>query len=87
MENVILPMSTTTVAAFIGFQAMTLGKFAVLGEFGEIMSFGVTFSFLAAITVVPSVLVLYEIYKPKNLNSPKVVLKRALLLIRGKANN
>ena len=60
LSNVFIPMLTTTIAAFIGFQAMTLGQFAVIGELGKIMSIGVVYCFLAAVTIVPAVLVLYE---------------------------
>ncbi|MFW6226383.1 MAG: MMPL family transporter, partial [bacterium] len=60
MQSVLLPMFTTTVAALIGFQAMSLGELTVLKELGEIMSYGVFFCFLSAITVVPVLSVLGE---------------------------
>lgn len=60
IESVFTPMLTTTIAAFIGFQVMTLGQFAVIGELGKIMSIGVVFSFLAAISIVPALMVVYE---------------------------
>lgn len=60
LENVFIPMFTTTLAAFIGFQAMTLGQFAVIGDLGKIMSIGVVYCFLAAVTIVPALMVVYE---------------------------
>ena len=60
MQSVLLPMFTTTVAALIGFQAMSLGDLTVLKELGEIMSYGVFFCFLSAITIVPVLSVLGE---------------------------
>jgi predicted RND superfamily exporter protein len=69
LNNVIIPMSTTTLAALIGFQAMSLGKLTFLGDMGTIMSYGVAASMLAAITVVPALIIIIdtmnikEIYK------------------------
>lgn len=69
LNNVIIPMSTTTLAALIGFQAMSLGKLTFLGDMGTIMSYGVAASMFAAVTVVPALVIiidtmnLKEIYK------------------------
>ncbi|MFT4304502.1 MAG: MMPL family transporter [Candidatus Woesearchaeota archaeon] len=60
MQSVLLPMFTTTVAALIGFQAMSLGELTVLQDLGEIMSYGVLFCFFAAITIVPVISILGE---------------------------
>ena len=60
IRNVFMPMLTTTLAALIGFRAMSLGQLTVMSEMGTIMSYGVAFSMLAAITIVPSLLVLLE---------------------------
>ena len=54
LNNVIIPMLTTTLAALIGFQAMSLGKLTFLGDMGTIMSYGVAASMVAAITIVPA---------------------------------
>jgi len=58
MENVITPMSITTLSVLIGFRAMSLGQLTLLADLGNIMSLGVLTTMLAAITVVPSVLIL-----------------------------
>ncbi len=69
LNNVIIPMSTTTLAALIGFQAMSLGKLTFLGDMGTIMSYGVAASMFAAVTVVPALMIIVdnmninEIYK------------------------
>ncbi|MDD5472682.1 MAG: MMPL family transporter [Candidatus Methanoperedens sp.] len=60
LNNVIIPMSTTTLAALIGFQAMSLGKLTFLGDMGTIMSYGVAASMAAAITVVPALVIIID---------------------------
>lgn len=60
LNNVIIPMSTTTLAALIGFQAMSLGKLTFLGDMGTIMSYGVAASMAAAITVVPALIIIID---------------------------
>jgi len=60
ISSVFMPMITTTLAALIGFRAMSLGQLTIMSEMGTIMSFGVAASMLAAITIVPSMLVLLE---------------------------
>ncbi|MCZ7381367.1 MAG: MMPL family transporter [Candidatus Methanoperedens sp.] len=60
LNNVIIPMSTTTLAALIGFQAMSLGKLTFLGDMGTIMSYGVAASMVAAITVVPALIIIID---------------------------
>ena len=60
LNNVLMPMATTTLAALIGFTAMSMGQLTVLQELGNIMSIGVAACFFAAITVVPVVAVLSE---------------------------
>lgn len=59
MANVVLPMSTTTIAALVGFRAMAMGELSFLGQMGSIMSLGVLGCFLAAITIVPALIVIY----------------------------
>jgi len=58
--NVFKPMFTTTLAALIGFQAMSMGDLTFLKELATIMSYGVLFCFLSALTVVPVLSVLGE---------------------------
>ncbi len=60
LNNVIIPMSTTTLAALIGFQAMSLGKLTFLGDMGTIMSYGVAASMFAAVTVVPALVIIID---------------------------
>jgi len=66
LSNVFVPMLITTLAALIGFRAMSLGQLTLLADLGNMMSFGVLFCFIAAITVIPSVLVINERLKIKN---------------------
>ena len=56
----------TTLAALIGFRAMSLGQLTLLADLGNMMSYGVLFCFIAAITVIPSMLVINERVKIKN---------------------
>lgn len=60
LNKVFYPMLTTTIAALIGFRAMTMGSLSVMEDLGIMMSYGVTACFLAAITVVPVISVLVE---------------------------
>lgn len=66
LNNVIVPMSTTTLAALIGFQAMSLGKLTFLADMGTIMAYGVVASMLAAITVVPALIIIFDSMDLKN---------------------
>jgi predicted RND superfamily exporter protein len=76
LNNVIVPMSTTTLAALIGFQAMSLGKLTFLGDMGTIMSYGVAASMVAAITIVPAIMIIID-----NINI-KVELKKLMKYLR-----
>ncbi len=60
LSRVIVPMSTTTLAALIGFGAMSLGKLTFLGDMGTMMSYGVAASMVAAITAVPALVIITE---------------------------
>jgi len=66
ISGIFMPMLTTTLAALIGFRAMSLGELKMMGEMGTIMSFGVAFCMLAAVTIVPSLLVLFTKEQKKN---------------------
>ena len=66
LSNTFVPMLITTLAALIGFRAMSLGQLTLLADLGNMISFGVLFCFIAAITVIPSVLVINERLKIKN---------------------
>ncbi|MBD3260089.1 MAG: MMPL family transporter, partial [Candidatus Altiarchaeales archaeon] len=59
LANVITPMSTTTLAALIGFRAMAMGELTFLGEMGSIMSLGVLGCMLATLTIVPALMIIY----------------------------
>jgi len=65
LSSVFIPMLITTLAALIGFRAMSLGKLTLLGDLGNMMSLGVLFCFIAAISVVPSALVISEKLKKR----------------------
>ncbi len=62
LGTVIVPMSTTTLAALIGFRAMSLGELTMLRDLATMMSFGVMCCMAAALTVVPVALVLGEMH-------------------------
>ena len=60
MENVFMPMATTTLAALVGFKAMSMGQLTFLAEMATMMSYGIAACFVAAITAVPALLVITE---------------------------
>lgn len=62
IDTVLVPMSTTTLAALIGFRAMSLGELTMLADLATMMSFGVLCCMAAALTVVPVALVIGEKY-------------------------
>ncbi len=67
LNNVIIPMLTTTLAALIGFQAMQLGKLSFLNEMGIMMGYGVAASMFAAITAIPALLIIFDTIDIKNI--------------------
>lgn len=77
MSNVMTPMLITTLAAVIGFRAMSLGNLTMMEDIGVMMSFGVLSSMLAAITVVPTLLLLFE-KKNKKINTNINKLKKKI---------
>jgi hydrophobe/amphiphile efflux-3 (HAE3) family protein len=66
--GVTVPMLTTTIAALIGFRAMSLGRLTMMAEMGTIMSLGVFLCMAAAMTIVPSLLVISEKHLSSNKN-------------------
>ena len=74
LNNVMIPMLTTTLAALIGFQAMSLGKLTFLGDMGTIMSYGVAGSMVAAVTILPALVIIIDTMDIKNIY--KKLLKR-----------
>jgi predicted RND superfamily exporter protein len=60
LNATILPMSITTLAALIGFRAMSLGELTLLADLGNIMALGIMTCFIAAIMVIPPVLIYSE---------------------------
>ena len=67
LNNVIFPMLTTTLAALIGFQAMSLGRLTFLADMGTMMSYGVAACMVAAITVVPAIILTVDTIDMKNI--------------------
>jgi predicted RND superfamily exporter protein len=67
LNNVIIPMLTTTLAALIGFKAMSLGRLTFLGDMGTMMGYGVAASMIAAITVVPSIMLIVDTVNIKDI--------------------
>ncbi len=81
LEKVFVPMFTTTMAALIGFRAMSMGDITVMKELGTMMSYGVAACFLTAITIVPAISVLGENFRikrnlKKNIKSKKIQKQR-----------
>jgi len=67
VKVVSVPMGTTTLAALIGFRAMSMGELKVLSDIGTMMSYGTLACMIAALTVVPVALVWGEkIFGKKN---------------------
>lgn len=60
LNMVVYPMFTTTLAAIIGFQSMSLGQLSIMKDMGTIMTYGVIFCFFAALTVVPALTIFIE---------------------------
>jgi len=60
LGKVIMPMLTTTLAALIGFQAMSMGQLTFMGDMGTMMSYGVAACMVAAITAVPSFILIAD---------------------------
>lgn len=58
LNNVIIPMGTTTISALIGFTAMSMGELTVMKDLGSILSYGIAACFLASISIVPVLLIL-----------------------------
>ncbi len=62
MRAVTMPMGTTTLAALIGFSAMSMGEMKILSDLASMMSLGVLCCMMAAVTLVPALLILGERY-------------------------
>ena len=60
LSRVIFPMSTTALAALIGFQAMSMGELTFMADMGRMMSYGVAACMVAAITVVPCLILVAD---------------------------
>ncbi|NMG83117.1 MAG: MMPL family transporter [Methanosarcinales archaeon] len=60
LRKVIVPMLTTTLAALIGFQAMSMGQLTFMGDMGTMMSYGVAACMVAASTAVPSLILIAD---------------------------
>lgn len=62
LANVAYPMSTTTIAALIGFRAMSMGELTALSDMAGIMSLGVLGCFMAALTILPALVIIHLRY-------------------------
>ncbi len=62
ISGVTVPMAVTTLAALIGFRAMSLGRLTFLADLATMMSLGVLCCMLSAITIIPALLVIWEKY-------------------------
>ena len=82
------PMATTTLAALIGFRAMSWGELTMMADMGTMMSYGIAACFLAAITVVPAILVIGERLTNKNLRNEdeKKLIKEEKMLLTKETN-
>lgn len=60
LENVVQPMAVTTLAALIGFRAMSLGELKFMEDLGTVMSLGVLTCMLSALTLVPSLVLISD---------------------------
>jgi len=60
LNNTLPQMFVTTLAALIGFRAMSLGQLTLLGDLGTMMSLGIMFCFLAATLIIPPIIVINE---------------------------
>ncbi len=58
LENVIHPMTVTTLAALIGFRAMALGQLSFMKDLATVMSIGVLTCMFSALTIVPSLILI-----------------------------
>jgi uncharacterized protein len=65
LRNIFIPMLTTTLAALIGFRAMSFGQLTFMEQMGSIMSYGITACFIAAVTILPAFLVAGESIRKK----------------------
>lgn len=60
LNAVFMPMATTTIAALIGFKAMSMGDLTVLSELATMMGYGVLACFLAAVSIIPVIAIIGE---------------------------
>ncbi len=60
LSSTFRPMATTTLAALIGFRAMSLGQLTMMSDLGNVMSLGVLACAFTAFMLVPSLLMITE---------------------------
>jgi hypothetical protein len=58
LENVMQPMAVTTLAALIGFRAMSMGELSFMKDLANVMSIGVLACMVSALTLVPSLILI-----------------------------
>jgi len=73
LDQVLIPMTTTTIAAIIGFKAMGMGDLTLMADMGRMMMYGVVACFLSAITIVPVILLISEKIKEKKHLVKKII--------------
>lgn len=73
LEQVLIPMATTTIAALIGFKAMGMGELTLMADMGRMMMYGVVACFFSAITIVPTILLISEKIKAKKHIMKKII--------------
>jgi len=73
LEQVLIPMATTTIAALIGFKAMGMGELTLMADMGRMMMYGVVACFFSAITIVPVILLISEKIKAKKHMMKKIM--------------
>lgn len=79
LAAVFLPMTTTTLAAVIGFKAMGFGDLTFLAEMGQMMSYGVVGCYFAALLIIPAVLVIFEtVFSSKNKTANLIKVKKVI---------
>lgn len=76
LEAVVFPMLITTLAAIIGFKAMSMGQLQILADMGNMMMYGVVFCFLVAITIIPVLVIYVEKTHLKIKNAHKKLIKK-----------
>jgi hypothetical protein len=78
ISNTFPQMMLSTVAALIGFRAMSLGQLTLLGDMATMMSIGIFFCLIVAMTIIPAALIINDDLKifDKHAQKLKNIIKR-----------